>query len=144
MKLCFQVECCFMKPLYKLPFKIQVVLSLPCSSCVDMSYKHKQCGAVSWLSLTQVVTTVQGSAEATSATWPERTLQHSSSVSGHGHALQGHPQLASGVVDRSSLPSAHQSNAAPFASHMWLPAGTLTRCSASMLYTCFTCSNCCA
>ncbi|KAL0048546.1 hypothetical protein WJX82_005510 [Trebouxia sp. C0006] len=64
-----------------------------------------------------------GSAEATSAAWPERTLQHSSSVSGHGHTLPGPPQLASGVVDRSSLPSAHQSNAAPFASHMWLPAG---------------------
>ncbi|KAL0043042.1 hypothetical protein WJX79_007611 [Trebouxia sp. C0005] len=64
-----------------------------------------------------------GSAEATSATWPERTLQHSSSVSGHGHTLHGHPQLASGVVDRNSLPSPQHSNAAPFASHMWLPAG---------------------
>ncbi|DBA78254.1 TPA: hypothetical protein ACH3X2_008208 [Trebouxia sp. C0005] len=45
-----------------------------------------------------------GSAEATSATWPERTLQHSSSVSGPDMAfMQHYMQMAAGQVDPAVL-----------------------------------------
>ena len=72
---------------------------------------------------------LQGSAEATSTTWPERPLQGSSSVSGHaltGQPLHSHSLSQQAAADRTSVPAAAQSSNGVFPGHMWAPAGVLT------------------
>ena len=88
---------------------VSYALRLAHTCCIALDAKVKKLYAL------------QGSAEATSATWPERTAQRSSSVSHDAHKTHSRvQQQAGGHVERHAVASHSNLGATP---GMWVPPG---------------------